>query len=289
MNLQKTTTRRALLKTALGMGVALGIGARARAFVPSPFTPNVPWTGQLTVAALGYFNNPIELTVNDDGVTGALTVRNTSNTATIAFLKVLSLNVANSVATIVLENGALISGNVGISQNTGSPALQPFGSYINNGSLGTVTLLRSQLQGLVATSLPIDGGVVSVEIFPPDWLGRMIVSGSPIASGPMRFQPNIPAAGPLPAFSQIRGLAVLNGVNFATTMTFSPTASSDGSYAFDLVGDSGRGLVMLMSGRFVPAVKGTLAMIPAQMLGTFQLFTSRGSSAGVGSFALRTP
>lgn len=289
MNQEKTTTRRALLKTALGMGVALGIGARARAFVPSPFAPNVPWTGQLTVPALGYINNPIELTVNDDGVTGALMVRNASNTATIAFLKVLSINFANSVATLALENGALISGNVGISQNTGSPEFQPFGSYSNTGSLGTVTLLRSQPQGLVVTSLPIDGGVVSVEIFPPDWLGRMIVSGSPIASGPMRFHHDIPAAGPLPAFSQIRGLAVLNGVSFATTMTFAPTASSDGSYAFDLVGDSGRGLLMLMSGRFVPAGKSTLAVIPAQMLGTFQLFTSRSTAAGVGSFTLRTP
>ncbi|WP_395140419.1 hypothetical protein, partial [Armatimonas sp.] len=69
MKLQKTTTRRMLLKSALGLGLALGIGARVQAF-DSPFLPNVPWSGKVTSGALT--GSEVTLTIDSSGTDGTL-------------------------------------------------------------------------------------------------------------------------------------------------------------------------------------------------------------------------
>jgi hypothetical protein len=261
MNLKNTTTRRTLLKSALGLGIALGIGARARALGPtSPFTAFVPWKGLLTSSSgLGFGGVPIQLSVNFGGTTGTLQIGNS-----VALSVDLGFDPISQLATIK-GAGIVISGTA--VPTLGGAAKLLSAGYTTSSDSGSAILQRDQSQGVV---VPVaDGNVASLEILPPDWLGKFVTENG--LGGGMRFVVSVPPpTNGLPRYNEIYGTMTLGDLSFATVMTFAPLANTDGSYAFDLIGDTGRAGAPLLSlsGNFFPA--------QAALTGELQLIGLRG-------------
>ncbi len=269
MKLQKTTTRRTLLKSALGLGLALGIGARVQAF-DSPFLTNVPWSGKVTSGALT--GSVVELTVDSSGTSGTLTIGNQFNQP---------VTLASNLGMVTISNAAV--------SITGFPEMALSSVEINQATLnlggnsGTLYLLRENSQGLVVPDLA-DANRASLEILPPDFFGEFIsVSGR---GGKLSFQHDIPALSQeLPRFNLITGQLTFNGLRFSTVMTFAPTPDRDGSFRFDLIGDTGYsgGLLLVMSGSFLPGVE---RVSLGTMRGTYKLLAPRNVLTDSGRFAM---
>lgn len=270
MNLKKTTTRRHLLKSALGLGIALGLGARAHAFVPtSPFIAFVPWTGWLTSASgLGFAATPIKLEVNFGATTGTLVIGNSA-----AISVDLGFDPASQLATIKGVN--LVISGLAVPTIGGAAQLVQAG-YTTPHDAGSALLQRDQTQGVV---VPVaDGNVASLEILPPDWFGKFVTESG--LSGGMHLVHEIPPpTNGLPRFNEIYGTVTLGDMRFTTVMTFAPLANTDGSYSFDLIGDTGRAgaPLLVLSGSYFPT--------RAALTGGLQLIGSRGT-LDRGRFAL---
>lgn len=269
MKLQKTTTRRMLLKSALGLGLALGIGARVQAF-DSPFLPNVPWSGKVTSGALT--GSEVTLTIDSSGTDGTLAIGNQFNQP---------VTLTSNFGMVTISNA-----NVSI---TGFPEMGSSSVEINQATLnmgassGTLYLLRANSQGLVVPDLA-DANRASLEILPPDFFGEFLsISGR---GGRLGFQHDIPAPSrELPRFNLITGQLAFNDMVVSTVMTFAPTPDRDGSFRFDLVGDTGHsgGLLLVMRGSFLPGVE---RVSLGTMRGTYKLLAPRNVLTDSGRFAM---
>jgi hypothetical protein len=263
MKLQETTTRRALLKTALSLGLAVGMSRGAQAYaaplVDNPFLANAPWTG--FVSSPSGVPQAVELT------SGSIQV---GNSAPISIS--LSFD-ANSGSVTINGNGIFITGQVFPFYNTF--VLLPGASETNcqiNGTAGTLIMVRQEAQGPVIPELA-DINRASLEIFPPDFIGMLVSNLT--SSGRLRITHAL-STRELPRYSKVTGGLTLNGQSFAYALTFSPVAALDGSYGFTLVGNTGRtgNALLVISGRFTPRRRTTLA----RLVGDFQRIAPRGGS-----------
>lgn len=269
MKYQRTTTRRTLLKSALGLGLALGIGARVQAF-DSPFLPDVPWSGKVISGALT--GSVVTLTVDSSGTAGTLTIGN---------------QFSESV-TLKFDQGMVTVSNANVSI-TGFPQLSFSSVEINQATLnlggnsGALSLLRENPQGLVVPDLA-DANRASLEILPPDFLGEFFSTSG--RGGRLSFHHDIPAPSrELPKFNLITGQLAFNDLSFSTIMTFAPTPDREGGFRFDLLGDTGRsgGLLLVMGGSFLPGVE---RMSQGTLRGMYKLLAPRGILADSGRFAI---
>jgi hypothetical protein len=263
MKIQETTTRRALLKATLGLGLAVsmsgGAQARAASTLVNPFLSNAPWTGFVSSTS----GVPLTVDLTNDFVqvnNGALTP--------------ISLSFdANSGSVQISGPGILITGQVCAFYNTF--ILLPGASETNcqiNGTSGTLSLVRQETQGPVIPELA-DINRASLEIFPPDFIGML--TSNLTSSGRLRITHAL-STRELPRYSKVTGALALNGQSFAYALTVSPLAALDGSYGFTLVGNTGRagGALLVLSGRFTPQRRTT----PARLVGDFQRIAPRGGS-----------
>ena len=274
MKLNTTTTRRSLLQSALGLGLALSLGVRAQA-ATSPFTPNVPWSGFATSASgSGWLATSVELTVDSTGTSGFLKVgADPAVPVTISFD-------AQTGETLVSGQSVTIKGVV--ANVNGAPEILPGPyetNYQINGDIGTVTLIRNNVQGLISPDL-VEINIASLEIFPPDFLGEFLNNST--ISGTLRFHHDVGTVRVLPRFNKVRGRLALGTTEFAYVMTFAPRPDADGAFAFDLIGDTGRfgAPLLMMRGRYLPGTRIT----PGKIEGPYQLLGPRGTSAGSGRY-----
>lgn len=265
------TTRRSLLQSALGLGLALSLGTEAQA-ATSPFLPQTPWSGFITSEnGMVWAATPLELSVDANGTTGSLQL-GTAEAVAVS----LSFNFQTGAA-LISSPGITVTGSV-LNVNS-APTLSA--SYQINGDTGTLTLLRNNVQGLISPDL-VEINIASLEIVPPDFLGRFLDSNN--VSGPLRFHHDVGRVRVLPRFNKVRGQLVLGSTEFASVMTFAPRPNQNGIFTFDLIGDTGRfgAPLLLLRGGYLPGTRTT----PGRMEGPYQLFGTRGVVLGTGRYQL---
>ncbi|WP_395139489.1 hypothetical protein, partial [Armatimonas sp.] len=232
--------------------------------------PNVPWSGKVTSGALT--GSEVTLTIDSSGTDGTLAIGNQFNQP---------VTLTSNFGMVTISNA-----NVSI---TGFPEMGSSSVEINQATLnmgassGTLYLLRANSQGLVVPDLA-DANRASLEILPPDFFGEFLsISGR---GGRLGFQHDIPAPSrELPRFNLITGQLAFNDMVVSTVMTFAPTPDRDGSFRFDLVGDTGHsgGLLLVMRGSFLPGVE---RVSLGTMRGTYKLLAPRNVLTDSGRFAM---
>ncbi|WP_309706832.1 hypothetical protein [Armatimonas sp.] len=271
MKLNATTTRRSLLQSALGLGLALSLGSRAHA-ATNPFNSLAPWSGFATSENGSVWSaTPVELSISPNGISGFLQVGTAAPVAVS-----LGFNTQTGEA-LISGPGITIAGLV-LNVN-GAPVLST--SYQINSDTGTLTLIRNNSQGLISPDF-VEINIASLEIVPPDFVGRFLDSNN--NSGPLRFHHDVGRVRVLPRFNKVRGQLVLGSTEFASVMTFAPRPDQNGVFAFDLIGDTGRfgAPLLMMRGGYLPGTRTT----PGRMEGPYQLLGTRGALLGTGRYQI---
>lgn len=279
MNLEETTTRRTLLKAALGLGLALSVGARANAAV-NPFAAGQVWGG-LTSGSLATSDGTIQLNVSSPS-SGVLFCAFGAIGVTIAFNGIDSVTITGNLSNSskIVINGKMPPADPNNPLLTPKFAPSAGGpNYTVSSLFGVVASGTVELSNLVVSAPLInatDENRASLDTFPPDFLGKYTAPNGTV--GQLVFHLNALAPSSSPAtVNKGTGVVTLNGTRYNFLMTFAAYAEPDGTFRFDLIGDTGRvgGPVLVLSGSLLPAPAAGLA---AQMAGGLQLLQPRGGS-----------
>ncbi len=268
MQLQKPITRRNLLWSSLGVGLALTLAPSAKA---APLPASSHWGGNLT-STMGASTSKVTLDVPANPATGTLAVFGITTNAQ------LTGTPSNTLITATTGNGTMkLQGTITTLANSNLSFTGTYQTFTPGNVLsdkGNVTLIQTSLLTVISDN-PIDGNRASIAILPPDFLGSFLSQGG--LRGQAAFHRNVsPRLGDGPIYSEVRGQLRLNDMVFSYTMTFVPVRSTEGSYAFDLIGTNNNGAsgvpFITLSGAYFPA---TGRVQQGSIGGSFQLLNPR--------------
>jgi len=273
--MKNVPSRRALLRAAFSLSLVLGSAALAHADT-NPFLATTTWTGN-TFRALG--NASLDVTSSQGSLSlGSLKINGVPTAVSITWN-------AGAVQILALNNSISISGTVAPQNLTyGFSGTYTSKNYpgLADTNLGTFSLSSANAYSLVSET-PTTANIPSISIVPPDFKG--IFEGKYSGIGEIALS-NSGVVNQTSRTSVLTGKTSLNGNVFTYLLTLAGTPNTDGSYNFDLLGNSAlEGSVapfVAMSGRFFPSTGRTSASLG----GSFQLLGVKGDLIDLGGVSL---